>query len=193
MLVLATGKEGSRPDEVSMPSLIMFRHAKSDWHADYGGDDRLRPLSRRGQKAAKRMGRFLARSGQLPERAITSPAVRAEQTLLLAMEAGEWDCPVRSRPTLYSDVDALFDELRHEPDETGVLLVVGHEPTWSEAAGLLTGGSQLDLPTASMLRINFDVDRWAEIGVGTGRLAWLVTPRLLGEGNFGGSERPDPS
>jgi hypothetical protein len=30
-----------------------------------------------------------------------------------------------------------------------------------------------------MARIDFDVDRWDEVGPGTGVLAWIVVPRLL--------------
>ncbi|HMF03267.1 MAG TPA: phosphoglycerate mutase family protein, partial [Acidimicrobiia bacterium] len=79
-----------------MPALILFRHGKSDWDAADAGDDRARPLARRGRKAAERMGRFLARAGQVPDVAITSPALRAAETLRLAMEGGGWSCPVRT-------------------------------------------------------------------------------------------------
>ncbi len=158
----------------------MFRHAKSDWSADYG-DDLSRPLSQRGLRAAKTMGRFLARTAQLPDSAATSPAVRAERTLQLAMEAGGWSCPVRVRQALYGGVEELLEEVRAEPANTAVLLVVGHEPTWSEAASRLIGGGLLRVPTAAMLRIDFEVDRWANLGAGTGQLAWLVTPKLLSD------------
>src|SRR2546428_3125668 len=84
-----------------MPALILLRHGKSDWQADYGADDRARPLARRGRKAAKTMGRFLARAGQVPDAAITSPAVRAHDTLQLAMDGGGWTCPARTAPSLY--------------------------------------------------------------------------------------------
>lgn len=163
-----------------MPALILFRHGKSDWDADYPGGDAARPLARRGRKAAKRMGKFLARAGQAPDAAISSPAVRAEDTLRLAMEGGGWSCPVRSADTLYDGgVSGLLAEVRKEPATTEVLLAVGHEPTWSEAVSAFIGGGEIDLPTAAMARIDFDVGRWGEVGPGTGVLAWIVVPRLL--------------
>jgi phosphohistidine phosphatase len=163
-----------------MPGLILFRHGKSDWDADYPGGDAARPLAHRGRKAAKRMGKFLARAGQAPDAAITSPAVRAEDTLRLAIEGGGWTCPVRSAAVLYDGgVSGLLSEVRNEPATTDVLLVVGHEPTWSEAVSAFMGGGEVDLPTAAMARIDFDVDRWDEVGPGTGVLAWIVVPRLL--------------
>ncbi|HYV59337.1 MAG TPA: histidine phosphatase family protein [Acidimicrobiia bacterium] len=163
-----------------MPALILFRHGKSDWDADEAGDDRARPLARRGRKAAQRMGRFLAREGQVPDAAITSPAVRAADTLRLAMEGGEWSCPVRTADSLYhGGITGLLTEVRREPAATAVLLAVGHEPTWSAALVNLTGGGHVQFPTAAMARVDFDVDRWEDVAPGTGALAWLVVPRLL--------------
>jgi phosphohistidine phosphatase len=163
-----------------MPALILFRHGKSDWDADYG-DDRVRPLAQRGRKAAKRMGRFLAQAGQVPDAAITSPAVRAADTLRRAMKAGGWDCPVRTAEGLYhGGVEGLLDEIRKEPKETQVLLAVGHEPTWSEAVTAFIGGGRVQLPTAGIARIEFEIERWGEVKPGAGVLAWVVVPRLLG-------------
>jgi phosphohistidine phosphatase len=163
-----------------MPSLILLRHGKSDWDADYGGDDRARPLARRGRRAAQQMGRFLARARQIPDAAITSPALRAADTLQLAMEGGGWTCPVRTAAILYGGgVSGLLAEVRQEPSATGVLLAVGHEPTWSEAVAALIGGGEIRFPTGALARIDFDVDRWDEVGLGTGVLALCIAPRML--------------
>ncbi|HKF92201.1 MAG TPA: histidine phosphatase family protein [Acidimicrobiia bacterium] len=166
-----------------MPGLILFRHGKSDWDADYPGGDAARPLARRGRKASKRMGKFLARAGQAPDAAITSPAVRAEDTLRLAMEGGGWTCPVRTAAALYDGgVAGLLAEVRNEPATTDVLLAVGHEPTWSDAVSAFIGGGDVGLPTAAMARIDFDIDRWEDVRPGTGVLSWVVVPRLLAGG-----------
>ncbi|MGH8986761.1 MAG: SixA phosphatase family protein [Acidimicrobiia bacterium] len=163
-----------------MPSLLLLRHGKSDWKAADEGDDRRRPLARRGEKAARTIGKFLAGAGVVPDAAIVSPAVRAEATLQMAMAAGDWTCRVRSVEALYSGgVSGLLSEIRKAPPDTGTLLAVGHEPTWSETAVLLIGGGRLRFPTAALARIDFDVDRWEEVGPGTGMLAWSVVPRLL--------------
>lgn len=163
-----------------MPALILFRHGKSDWNSDYG-DDRDRPLARRGRKAAKTMGRFLERAAQVPDAAITSPAARAAETLRIAMKAGSWACPVRTADGLYGGgVSGLLRELQSEPAATSVLLAVGHEPTWSDAVTELTGGGHVRFPTAALARIEFDVDGWNDVQPGTGLLAWMVPPRLLG-------------
>jgi phosphohistidine phosphatase len=163
-----------------MRALLLLRHGKSDWHADYGGDDRARPLNRRGEKTAKTMGRFLARAEQVPDAAITSPARRAQDTLRLAMHAGGWSCAVQTAADLYGGgVSGLIAEIQQEPTATEVLLAVGHEPTWSDAITAFIGGGAVRFPTAALARIDFDLDRWGDVGPGTGVLAWSVTPRLL--------------
>jgi phosphohistidine phosphatase len=164
-----------------MPALILLRHGKSDWQTDYGGDDRARPLARRGRKAAKTVGRFLGRSGQVPDGAITSPAVRAADTLRRAMKAGSWTCPVRTAAGLYGGgLSGMLAEIRKEPNTTRLLLAVGHEPTWSEAVTAFIGGGRVQFPTAAMARIDFELDRWEDVEPGAGALAWSVPPRVLG-------------
>ncbi|SVD23980.1 uncharacterized protein METZ01_LOCUS376834, partial [marine metagenome] len=56
-----------------MRSVIMFRHGKSDWDADYG-PDHDRPLAKRGIKAAKKMGKYLAGLDQVPHIVVSSTA-----------------------------------------------------------------------------------------------------------------------
>jgi phosphohistidine phosphatase len=161
-------------------ALIVLRHAKSDWDSGFA-DDRHRPLARRGKKAAQRIGQFLAAAGQIPDAAITSPAERAQATLGLVMAAAGWHCPARSAEGLYAGgVTGLLAEVRAEPIRTQLLLVVGHEPTCSEAVALLIGGGQIRLPTAAVARVDLETERWEEVGPRTGVLAWSVVPRLLG-------------
>lgn len=167
-----------------MKALILFRHGKSDWDAP-SGEDRERPLASRGRKAARTMGRLLPRAGQAPDAVLCSPAVRAEETLRLAMEAGEWSCPVRVAEGLYGGgVEGALAEIRAETG-ADVLLVVGHEPTSSELATLLVGGGRIGLPTGAALRIDFEESKgWGDIGPGSGELAWLLVPRLFPKESF---------
>jgi phosphohistidine phosphatase len=167
-----------------MRSVILFRHGKSDWQTDTAGDDRRRPLSRRGQLAARTMGRFLALAGEVPDTAITSPALRASETLRLAKEAGDWNCPELSREGLSGDVNSVLEEIQAATPVTGVLLVVGHEPTLSQLAEFLTGGGSVRLPTGALVRVDLDVAEWTQAGPGCGQIAWLVLPRLFPKGSF---------
>jgi len=161
--------------------LLLFRHGKSDWSAEYGSDHD-RPLARRGIRAAALMGRYLAELGQVPDAVLCSTALRARQTLELAAEAGSWKVPVELREELYAtSAGEVVELLRDRDDDRRSLLLVGHEPTWSTLAGGLIGGAGLKFPTACMARIDLDVASWSALAFDRGVLVWLVTPKLLGK------------
>ena len=72
-----------------MLSIIIFRHGKSDWDANYDSDHD-RPLSKRGYKAAKKMGRYKNKINQITEQVISSSALRPKNTAELAMKYANW-------------------------------------------------------------------------------------------------------
>lgn len=162
-----------------MPSLILFRHGKSDWD-NVVESDHERPLAKRGRLAAKRMGRLLSEAGRVPDRAVTSSAVRARSTLELAVEAGDWQLPIDVSGDLYgAGVESTIDLVRRESDQTATLLLTGHEPTWSLLSSALIGGGSVRVPTAAMVGIDLLVTRWEDVSPGSGRLAFLLIPRLV--------------
>lgn len=162
-----------------MLSLILFRHGKSDWDVPYG-TDHDRPLASRGRAAADCMGQALSRAGQTPELAVSSTAVRARDTLQIAARAGDWQCPLRFERALYeSSPRAVLSWLRDLEEDPESLLLTGHEPTWSALAGNLVGEARIRVPTAAMLKIDFEVDRWNQVDFGLGQLRWLIPPKLI--------------
>jgi phosphohistidine phosphatase len=159
--------------------LILFRHAKSDWESS-AVTDHARPLARRGVKAAGIMGRFLRDAGEVPDQVLSSSALRAISTVQLAARAGGWIAPVETSDALYlPETETVLEHIRAVSDTVDTLMLVGHEPTWSELIGELVGGASVRFPTAAMARINFDVDSWEWVRFGDGELAWLVKPRLF--------------
>jgi phosphohistidine phosphatase len=164
--------------EIPGKTLLLLRHAKSDWDAD-SGDDHDRPLARRGLRAARRVGAALTALGRAPDAVLTSSALRARRTAELAAEAGGWRAPVEVDGALYlSPPAAVLERVRQRQDAAASLLVVGHEPTWSGLVEELTG-ARVRLPTAAVARIDLDIGSWGEIRPGGGTLIWLLTPKVL--------------
>ncbi len=162
-----------------MKKIILFRHGKSDWKASYASDHE-RPLARRGEAAADRMGRFLAAAGEVPDLAVTSTAVRASETLRRAILAGGWRCRVEESDELYlASSGELLSYIRFLHESDAAVVLVGHEPSWSALLARLVGGGAFRFPTATMARIDLDVGTWDEVDFGMGELRWLVIPRLL--------------
>lgn len=159
--------------------LLLLRHGKSDWDAEYENDHE-RPLAERGVRDARRIGRFLAEASQMPDLAVHSSAVRAARTVELAAAAGDWSCNLLATRDLYdADFPALLKVVHRVDAATTTLLLAGHQPLWSIAAARLTGGSQIRMPTAAVACITFAAPDWQAVMEDSGELVWLITPKLL--------------
>ena len=162
-----------------MKTIVLLRHGKSDWEADFT-DDHERPLATRGQKGARKMGRLLTTARTVPDRAITSSATRTRQTLAIAAEAGGWTGPARVTDALYeADAETVLREIQSEPDDANTVVVVGHEPWSSRLVSLLIGGGRVEMKTASVARIDIEVEAWADVQPGRGALVFLISPSAL--------------
>ncbi|WP_457675877.1 SixA phosphatase family protein [Thiolapillus sp.] len=161
-----------------MRKLILFRHGKSDWDADFRSDHE-RPLNGRGTRAARLMGKLLARTGELPTLVVSSTAARASTTAQLAMKAGNWEVDFRQDRQLYvTSTTSMIEYIRGLPETHGSVMLVGHEPTWSDLVASFTGG-HARMPTAAMACMRFSAGRWADVRPGSGELLWLLKPRLF--------------
>ncbi len=162
-----------------MKTLLILRHAKADKDPSYAPDHE-RPLTGRGRDAAALVGWTLTRLEQAPDMIVSSTAVRARDTAHRAAKAGGWKCPVILEDGLYStSAPQALSRIRDLDDAARSVMLVGHEPVWSELAGQLIGGASLVFPTAALARIDLPIDLWSRADFGRGALVWLVTPRTL--------------
>lgn len=159
-----------------MKSLLVMRHAKSDWSAE-GLEDFDRPLNKRGRKDVPRVARFLAAIG-LPDLVLSSPAVRANQTAVGLIEGLGNGPQLATDSRLYgASPETLAAVLAATAGAAETVLLVAHNPGLEEWLHQLTG-AHITLPTATLARVDFPGDTW-EIGPAQGQLQWLVTPKLL--------------
>lgn len=159
-------------------TILLLRHGKSDWGADFASDHQ-RPLADRGIKAARRMGRWLTAVGRQPDLVLTSDALRALTTSELAAEAGGWQVQVELRPEFYgAQTETLLEALRALDDEVATVLLTGHQPTWSQTVSRLSGGGNVRFPTAALACLDYRGE-WSTLAEGRCELSWLVTPKLL--------------
>lgn len=160
-------------------SIYVLRHGKSDWKADYGSDHD-RPLNKRGRQASGIIGDFLRQIDQVPDRILSSTAIRARTTVEIAADRGDWPTPIELEPRLYmASISDLYDCIAACPATSRSLLLVGHEPVSSGIISSLTGECRLRFPTASLARVDCHPEPWSAIRPGSGTLIWLVTPKIL--------------
>ena len=152
-----------------MSSVILLRHAKSEWEAEWD-NDLDRPLSERGRQAAAAVGAFLAEAGHVPNLVLCSPATRARETLDIAMAAGGWSCPTETANEMYyGTVDEMVTLACRR--QVPLAMLVGHEPSMSTMLEYLTG-ADLRMPTGALARVKLYPEN-------SGQLEWLIPPRLL--------------
>jgi len=172
-------------------TLLILRHAKSSWKRPV--DDHERPLNRRGKSDAPRMGRLLRERGLVPERIVSSTARRARKTAARVAKAAGYTGEIELSADLYlAGPEGCQRALRRIPDDPACVLVIGHNPGLEMFLDGLTGREER-LPTAALVQVRLDVDRWEEVDGGTrGELVGLWRPRELRGGGAGGVQRRSP-
>jgi phosphohistidine phosphatase len=170
-----------------MRRLLLLRHAKSSW-SEPGASDHERPLNRRGQEAAPRIGAYLARHKLIPDRVLCSTAQRTRETWELVAAEAPAAPPATFTERLYGATPrALIEVFRHAAPEAASLLVVGHNPGLQEVATALIASGDLEdrerlrekLPTGGLVVIDFAIADWAKLHTRSGRLERFVVPRML--------------
>ena len=161
-----------------MKTLYLLRHAKSSWSFDELSDQE-RPLNDRGRDDAPLMGQALAKRHIHPDIIVSSPAVRAMSTALLV--AREMQFPhekIKVEPGIYgAEVDDLLGIIKGLPDAAGSVLLVGHNPTITEVANVLSPSSLNEMPTAAVVCLRFECDHWAEVSKANAEFYFYDYPR----------------
>lgn len=156
--------------------LFLLRHG--DAQSDPSIPDEDRALTPEGVASIRRIAEILRRLGVRFDMIYSSPLLRARQTAELAI------APLAQRPTIRltdhlkvgADVQNLFDILNAHPADARLLLV-GHEPYFSQAISMLLVGNftvRIDIRKASLAC----VETSAPLGPRTGTLKWVLTQEI---------------
>jgi phosphohistidine phosphatase len=169
-----------------MLRLMLLRHAKSSW-TDPGRDDRDRPLSARGLKAAPAMGAFMRKEKLVPDLVLCSPARRARDTWKLAAEALKAAPKVIVDDAVYDfgNGGRLLDAVRHKGNGAKSVLLVGHNPSLERLALRLIGKADPDTkeriakkyPTGALAVLEFKAADWRTIKEAEGQLVSFTRPK----------------
>jgi phosphohistidine phosphatase len=111
-----------------------------------------------------------------PEVVVHSPLVRAVETAAMAGEilappGGLHEDERLACGASLADVRAVVAE---HPGET--VMLVGHNPDFSEITGELIGGGNVALRTSGIACVSLPL-----VAAGAGVLEWLIKPRLFGD------------
>lgn len=164
-------------------TLILLRHAKSDWPD--GVADHDRPLAARGRRDAPRTGVWLVENDRVPDRAAVSTALRTQETYELVAEAFPASPEVLLTDDLYAaSAGEMLEVIRRTPESVGTLIVVSHNPGTQYLALALADETHPDLvakahggyPTNTLTVLEFD-GVWAGLDPAGASIVAVESPR----------------
>jgi phosphohistidine phosphatase len=166
-------------------TVILLRHGKSSW-SDSTLADIDRPLAPRGERASKKIAKYMQRKKVRPALVLCSPSVRTRQTLEAIQPSLGESCPVELVPQLYAASEReLLERLQALPDSVSSVMLIGHNPGLQDLAlGLASRGADLrqleeKFPTGALATLVVHRESWAALSPGDAELVDYVVPRQL--------------
>lgn len=155
--------------------LWVLRHAKSDWSRSVPDFDR--DLNDRGMRNAEALREWLTEQDHLPQRILSSPALRAARTAQAARKA----CPgvefVTDLRIYHGDAYSMLRVVNETEDGIESLLIAGHNPGITHFVNRLGQDLVIDIfPTCALARFSLSC-RWRDLDFGEATLDFLRTPK----------------
>lgn len=149
---------------MNVKTLVLIRHAKSDWK-HHGLSDFDRPLNKRGLKDAPLMAAKLQDAGISPDLILSSPANRALRTAGFMADQFKIDFEnIKQIPSLYlGSPQNLISALNNTADSVETLFLIAHNPGISYLASML---SNVELPMPTCTAVILKLSRgWQDLQI----------------------------
>ena len=165
--------------------LYLMRHGPAGDSESWQGDDRLRPLTGKGQQKVRAAADGLKRLDPGVDVLVSSPLVRARQTADIVAKALHLTVAEQEALAPGFGLTELASLLANHTDAQGVMLF-GHEPDFSAVIGQLIAtpdAAQVEMKKGACCALDLPDPAAAQLA-GSATLLWLMTPRqlaLLGE------------
>jgi phosphohistidine phosphatase len=156
-------------------NLYFLRHGPAGDREDWHDDDRLRPLTEDGKDKMEKTGETIASLNLGIDLVVTSPLTRAVQTAKIVSKELKLNKSLVEDERLAPgfNKELLSQIINDHPDVDGMLLV-GHEPDFSETVRTLIGGGEIIFKKGGLARVDI-LDKETL----TGQLVWIIPPKLL--------------
>ena len=166
----------TKPENVKV--LFLVRHAKAR-SITPGMTDFDRPLHDDGKRAAELVGEFLNRKDVEMDLILSSPALRARETIETVLKAARLDVDVNYDARIYeAGPTQLLEMISQLPEDKDMVMLVGHNPSLEELLQALTGEVR-KMSAGAIANIAFTATEWSKALEEKGKLDWLVSPKEL--------------
>lgn len=158
--------------------LLLVRHGKSD-RGFQQIKDFDRPLNHKGNKNAVCMAEKLIKKQLTAQLIVSSPANRALSTARhFAQVWGIPETDIITDQSIYeADTRELLAVVNKLPDTFDSVALFGHNPGITDFANYLADANISNMPTSGCVRIEFDIDDWAEASYHTGTMLIFDFPK----------------
>jgi len=161
-----------------MKTIYLIRHAKSSWN-EIGMSDFDRPLNKKGKKDLPYMANRLKEFGIKPDLILSSPAKRATKTTKeIAQAVGYNEEDIVYEESLYdssyTNYRYLLDSL---DDKIDSIFIIAHNPTLTDVGEKLSGAILTNIPTCSIVAIEFNVTSFKDIEEESGKILFFDYPK----------------
>jgi phosphohistidine phosphatase len=146
-----------------MKTITFLRHSKSSW--DYILEDVDRPLNEVGIEKIKKVAESSKHQFINSDIIFSSTANRAIHTcLILTRQLSISNNKIRLSEDLYTfNHFEVFNFIKKIEDKYSQVVLVGHNPAYTEISNYFSENKILNLPTARWFSMKFDSNKWSDI------------------------------
>ncbi|MCK5391378.1 MAG: histidine phosphatase family protein [Deltaproteobacteria bacterium] len=161
-------------------TLILVRHAKSSWK-DKTLNDIKRPLNKRGNRDAPKMGQYMAKNKIQPEVIFSSPGLRALTTArLLSLKIDIKPTDIIINEKIYTfDSEDLLNVIKALKDKYEKVMIVAHNPAITDLVNYLSGSKIDNVPTCGVAVLKLPINSWKKVSKNKAKLDSFDYPKKL--------------
>jgi phosphohistidine phosphatase len=155
--------------------LYFLRHGDALGKEEWKGDDNARALSDEGAARMRKEAKTLAGLSLGISLILSSPLARAMKTAEIVAAALDLQDSLFADKRLSPGFDPpALREILADHAEVGALMLVGHEPDFSEVIAACIGGGRVECKKGGVARVDITDPLRPR-----GSLLWLLPPRVL--------------
>ena len=160
-----------------MKKIYLIRDAKAEGFSEDVSDFE-RALRKKGSKELKTIGSYLRLRGISPDIILSSCALRAQQTATTLSEALSFDKECLFLEELYyPPYDDVISIIMAQESECESMFLIAHAPYITELANKLSSETVAKIPSAGVLALDFAIDDWSELVLGSGSIDFFIYPK----------------
>lgn len=169
-----------------MKTLILIRHAKSDWD-NVNLTDFERPLSNRWIKETKFVSKILKKLELKTDLILCSSATRTRETLEWIWEEIDADNKkIEYVKWIYDNhmalsMDYYLELLWSVDDKNNTVVMIWHNTFITKLLRQITWNDYISMETLWVAIIDFDIEKWAKIKSAKWKLVYFLSPKDLME------------